>query len=55
MFFPYDVFEPDINCQNFGAVTVHTARLLRERDNAFIIGRDLDYKNALMSGDGVYA
>ena len=48
-FFAYDVFEPDIDCENFGAVTVRAASFLLPRDNAFFIGRDADLRHSLMS------
>lgn len=40
MLFPYDVFEPEIDCENFGAITINTANNWEERDNVFFVGRD---------------
>ena len=39
MFFPYDNYESDIDCTEFGLITVYTAETITEEDNVFILGR----------------
>ena len=39
MFFPYDNYESEIDCTEFGLLTVYTAEMITEQDNAFILGR----------------
>jgi hypothetical protein len=55
MYLPYDVYEPQLDCQYFGAITVETALHWNPKDNVYIVGRDLDYRQKLLNNEGVKA
>ena len=54
MFFPYDNYESDIDCTQFGLMTVYTAQMITENDNAFILGRGDEFLNFLKSSPDYY-
>lgn len=52
MFFPYDNYQSDINCTQFGTIKVYSMQTITNIDNAFYMGRGyrfLDYLKTLPS------
>ena len=44
MFFPYDVYESEIDCFDFGAIAIETSATVQPSDNLFAVGRDPVFK-----------
>ena len=54
MFFPYDNYESDIDCTEFGLITIYTAETITEEDNVFILGRGDDFLKFMKASPDYY-
>jgi hypothetical protein len=49
MFFPFDIFESDINCSLFGVISIYSVKMIEKTDNVYRLGRGEDFLNYMKS------
>lgn len=54
MYFPYDNYQSNIDCTQFGLITIYTGQSISKDDNVFILGRDNEFLEFLKESDEYY-